>query len=499
MDTQTPAGGGAGTPGPRPGTGPGPAAGAPDPAAGAARPSGAQGFWDGVRRTGLYRSDDRWIGGVAGGLAARLHVDPLLVRGVLAVTFLLGGLGLVLYGVAWALLPEQRDGRIHLERLVDGDGDVALLGALGFVLVGLARGDGWWWFWDGTGWFSGLLWLAFVGGLVALVVLAVRRRPRPGTPPQGAWTGAAYGAPYAPPAATAAGGPGAPAAAASAPVWGTSAPVGERAAAPAAPGWSAPPPPAGGWSAPPPPSGGWTAPPAPPVPPAPPAPPRPARPPRKSADAATVGVVVGLSVLGLAVLLLGERTETFDGPVGLTAGGIALVLAGLGIVTLGLRGRTSGVLGFLAVVAALVWVPLALVAQGERENWWDGPGEWDNRVEAVVTTREDAQRGLDLGMGTATVDLTAVPLEGGTLHVPLTLGAGDLTVVVPPEAAVEARVSAGVGSVVWELDDERRKQDGVGMGDMTFRDRDATAGEPDLVLDISSGVGEVRIIEEDAA
>ncbi|MFS0706287.1 PspC domain-containing protein, partial [Cellulomonas sp. 179-A 9B4 NHS] len=194
MDTQTPAGPGAGAPGPQPGNGPGPSAGAPHPAPDGPQPTGAQGFWAGVRRTGLYRSEDRWIGGVAGGVAARLNVDPLLVRGVLAVTFLLGGLGLLLYGVAWALLPEQRDGRIHLEQLVAGAGDVALLGALGFVLVGLARGDSWWWFWDGTGWFSGLLWLAFVGGLVALVVLAVRRRGGPPRP--GPWV--APGAPYGP-------------------------------------------------------------------------------------------------------------------------------------------------------------------------------------------------------------------------------------------------------------------------------------------------------------
>ncbi|WP_309135512.1 PspC domain-containing protein, partial [Cellulomonas sp.] len=428
-------------------------------------------------------------------LAARLNVDPLLVRGILAVTFLLGGLGLLLYGVAWALLPEQRDGRIHLERLVAGDGDVALLGALAFVLVGLARGDGWWWFWDGTGWFSGLLWLAFVGGLVALVVLAVRRRPRGPVPP-GAWThtGPTAGAPYAPPYTPpypAAGAPAAPAA----PAWAAPTAPGERVTAPA------PPHPAGGWTPPPaPPVGGWAAPPVPPVPPAPPLPPRPARPPRKGADAATVGVVVGLSVLGLAVLLLGERTGTFDGPVGLTAGGVALVLAGLGIVTLGLRGRTSGVVGFLAVVAALVWVPLALVTQADREDWWGSPAEFrGERIDAVITARDEAQRGFDLGVGTGTVDLTGVPLEGGPLHVPLSLGAGDLTVVVPTDAAVEARVSAGVGSVVWELDGERRSQDGVGIGDMTFRDQDASAGEPDLVLDISSGVGEVRIIEEDAA
>lgn len=496
MDTQTPAGPGAGTPGPGPGYGTGPAAGAPDPAAGAPRPTGGQGFWDGIRRSGLHRSDDRWIGGVAGGLAARLNVDPLLVRGVLAVTFLLGGLGLLLYGIAWALLPEQRDGRIHLERLVAGDGDVALLGALAFVLVGLARGDGWWWFWDGSGWFEGLLWLAFVAGLVALVVVAVRRRPRAGTPPPGTpWAAAPYGPPAGgyptAPYGTPAGGPAAPPAphAPAAPAWGADA----RSTAPLPPA-----PPAGAWTPPPaPPAGGW----GPPAPPVPPRPSRPPRPPRRAADAPTVGAVIGLAAIGLAALLIGERTGTFDGPVGLTAGGVALVLVGLGIVTLGIRGRSSGVLGFLAIVTALVWLPMALFTQGERENWWSGPGDWETeQVRSTMTTREEAARGLDLGVGEARVDLTAVPLTDEPLTVPLSLGAGDLTVVVPTDAAVEARVSAGVGSVRWQLDGRTQTQDGVGIGDMTFRDDDATeAGAADLVLDISSGVGEVRIIEEDAA
>ncbi len=524
MDTQNPAGPGAGAPGPQPGHGPGPTAGAPYPGAGGPRPTGAQGFWAGVRRTGLYRTEDRWIGGVAGGVAARLNVDPLLVRGILAVTFLLGGLGLLLYGVAWALLPEQRDGRIHLEQLVAGAGDVALLGALGFVLVGLARGDGWWWFWDGTGWFSGLLWLAFVGGLVALVVLAVRRRggpPRPG--PWGA-PGAPYGptaygpvppaAPWGTPAAGPATGPATGPVTSPATGPATGAATGTASAAPypataqpttpPAPAWGAgtapyPPGPPAGWT--PPPAGGWSAPPPPSGPPVPPRPARPPRPPRRGADAVTVGAVIGLAAIGLAALLVGERTGAFDGPVGLTAGGVALVLAGLGIVTLGARGRSSGALGFLAIVTALVWLPLALFTQGEREDWWSGPDDWrENRIEMTVTSRDDAARGIEVGVGEVTVDLTTVPMEDEPLSVPISFGAGDLTVVVPADTAVEARVSAGIGSVRWELDGRTRTQEGIGIGDMTFRD-DATAdaGEAELVLEISSGVGQVRIIEEDAA
>ena len=76
-------------------------------------------FFRWVRGLGTTRSSDRWIGGVAGGVAARLGVDPLLVRGVFFVAALLGGAGFVLYGIAWALLPEP-DGRIHLQQLLRG-------------------------------------------------------------------------------------------------------------------------------------------------------------------------------------------------------------------------------------------------------------------------------------------------------------------------------------------------------------------------------------------
>ena len=67
--------------------------------------SGGDSFFAGLRGLGVVRTQDRWIGGVAGGLGLRLGVDPLVTRGLFAASILLGGLGLVLYGIAWALLP----------------------------------------------------------------------------------------------------------------------------------------------------------------------------------------------------------------------------------------------------------------------------------------------------------------------------------------------------------------------------------------------------------
>ncbi|MBO9567797.1 MAG: PspC domain-containing protein [Cellulomonas iranensis] len=493
MDTQTPAGAGTGSPGPTPGTGPQP--GATPPA-----PPSTSSFWSGIRRSGLHRSDDRWVAGVAGGLADRLGVDPLVVRGVLAVSFLLGGFGLVLYGVAWALLPDARDGRILFERLLAGETDGALLGSLVVVVVGLARGDGWWWFWDGGGALAGLLWAVLLVGLLVLVVTSMQRRGRARGPwqtpaPQGgpAPTGAApaYGTPPGAPAATTAPTAGAttPAAAWSARTTTPLPPTGAYGAAtpPVPPGPPAPPygsAPAGGA----------------PVPP--PAPPRPPRQRRPGPDATTVATVVGLSVVALGALMLAERTGTFDGPVWLTAGGVFLVLAGLGRISLGFRGRRSGLLGVASVVAALVWVPGAIAHQSD--DWrGDFPVVWRTDAPAAsdvtVTNRKVAANGVSLGFGQSRVDLTGLPITRDTLHVPISIGAGDLTVVVPTDAAVRAEVSAGIGKVSWRLDDDYHERSGIALGEVVFEDAAAEAGTPDLVLEISSGVGEVRIIEEDAA
>lgn len=57
----------------------------------------------------LYRArNDRWLGGVLGGLGAYLGIDPLLLRIIVIVLAVLGSGWLVLaYIVMWVIVPEE--------------------------------------------------------------------------------------------------------------------------------------------------------------------------------------------------------------------------------------------------------------------------------------------------------------------------------------------------------------------------------------------------------
>ena len=67
----------------------------------------------------LVRSrNDRMIAGVAGGLAAMLNIDPLLVRiGLLALAFL-NGFGFMLYLALWLLVPNEDSAAIDAREQV---------------------------------------------------------------------------------------------------------------------------------------------------------------------------------------------------------------------------------------------------------------------------------------------------------------------------------------------------------------------------------------------
>src|SRR5690606_40604830 len=55
------------------------------------------------------------VGGVCGGLGRHYGIDPVVFRVPLAVISVLGGMGLIVYGVAWLLIPfedeEENEGR----------------------------------------------------------------------------------------------------------------------------------------------------------------------------------------------------------------------------------------------------------------------------------------------------------------------------------------------------------------------------------------------------
>lgn len=65
----------------------------------------------------LYRSrSDKMLGGVAGGLGEYIEIDPVFVRLIWALLILSGGVGIVLYIVAWIIIPEEPKKSNHKEK-----------------------------------------------------------------------------------------------------------------------------------------------------------------------------------------------------------------------------------------------------------------------------------------------------------------------------------------------------------------------------------------------
>jgi len=124
------------------------------------------------------RTNERWVAGVAGGVAYRFDLDPTLVRCVWVVLSLFAGVGLVLYGLAWALLPEESDGRIHLEEALSGRFNAGLAGAIGMTIIGMSTfGSGFIpnWYVHEAG-IAAALWPLFWLGLFILGIVFLIRR-----------------------------------------------------------------------------------------------------------------------------------------------------------------------------------------------------------------------------------------------------------------------------------------------------------------------------------
>ena len=490
-------------------------------------PRGSDNFFMGLRRIDMRRSGDSWIGGVCSGLAERLGIDPIVVRALFVVLSLGMGIGVLVYLVAWLLIPDTNEST-HIERALR-DGEAASVVLLVVALLGVFGSFGWW----GTDWWMGGFWT-----VVSLALLALggwwlwsewTRREQPGfyssratqaAPPAGgaaAGGTAAGGAAQqpgsglhgwasqhpAPPYTASSQGfessatqdlsgsapesahEGAPESApentqpfGASDLGSASAGFGSTGASGATawtPDWQS-----GGQGV----TGqqGFTGDsPAPaPRPKAPKPPKAPRRPTRRSAGIAGTLLGTGLALAvggGLAWAAAEYDWSVSPVVVGLTG---ALAALGLVILVLGLVGRTSGFPGFLAVCALF----LTMVAVPVGHNFVPSGRMGD------VTWRPDASIGdtgpFRLGAGTGTLDLRDVDPADFTEPIVASVSFGNLTVVVPDDLTVRIEAGAGMGTV------NKNGQDVGGVG----VDEVVVVGDGPIDMDVEANVGFGQVLVE---
>ena len=134
------------------------------------------GIFESIRGSGWYRAKPRVLGGVCSGISAHQGWDLSLVRVLVVVTAFFMPVVVLVYGLAWLLLPEAEDGRIHVEETIEGRFDVAVLGGALMILASVSSI-----FSDigifgimGLGWFTLLIGFLCLTGIAAVIVVLLR-------------------------------------------------------------------------------------------------------------------------------------------------------------------------------------------------------------------------------------------------------------------------------------------------------------------------------------
>jgi phage shock protein PspC (stress-responsive transcriptional regulator) len=378
----------------------------------------------------------RKIAGVAAGIGNRYGIDPVIIRVAFVVATFYGGAGALFYLLGWLMLPEQDDEAAPLESMV-GHGRSSMSGPF-TVLLCLALVPAVWFFFDHG--FGGFLGLLIVGGALFLLHRSRGHIGRPSTPPPPA-PEVAY-QPLTEPASSPPAASAEPPVAPSPPAWD---PLG---AAPFA--WDLPEP-------------------------SPPAPP-PAPPPCRKSKVGLVTVAVALITAG-SLALVAPYAGGWLSPQHII--GIVLGVLGLGMVWGSFVNGGRGLIGW-AVPLAVVGVALTVVSP----NGWHGVGEL---VERPVTAA-DVQPRYERSAGRIELDLRELPDEG-SVHTAVSVGAGDIEVILPSHADVEVTCQANVGDVTCL----GRNASGPDSEISVTEDGDSAAGGLRIELDVDAGVGHAEV------
>ncbi|MCC9203834.1 PspC domain-containing protein [Arthrobacter sp. zg-Y769] len=445
------------------------------------------GFFNWIRSLGITRGGDRWFGGVATGIAARTGFDPVLVRGLFVVLGVFG-IGLLVYGIAWALLPEP-DGRIHLEEAGRGTWTSGMTGALIFTVLGIG-GPGASFLGD-DGWFGAVVWTLFwIGSGVAAIYWFSTTKGRPHLPGHrtGSDTGpgpaGAADTPSSAPDTASGTRPGKPVTLAKPgmPAAGTGfGPAGSEAAGVTVPGSGAVP------------SG---AVPSGPVP-CPPAGPKDAQCTTEAKRARAPGApgsytaaLFGAALLAGGALLALDYVHVLSlGSAVSVALAAAAAVLGIGIVILGVVGRHSSGIG-TAAVAVLV---ASLLAQGSMVNanlLVASDMDW------VPQDAAQASGGYTLIAANGTVDLRGTE-STGNFEIPASVAAGNLDILVPDDSPVTIRYGMAAGNVEVNDGSDRHEYSGLWQPSDERTLNDDADGDR-ITIDVRGLAGNVLVTTEES-
>ncbi|MYS19408.1 phage shock protein C (PspC) family protein [Streptomyces sp. DvalAA-14] len=399
-------------------------------------------------RPGFARSrNQKVLAGVCGGAGRYFDVDPVIFRVVLVVLSLTGGIGLIVYGMGWLVIPQEDERQSEAHRLLSGRIEGAPMTAVLMALVGCGLyastiGNG-----DNQA-FSVLL----LAGTTGAVYWSQRRR---GTP-EAVSPDMANAVADAPPAVQAPPDPG------SSPSWWREPLTKEPAYL-----WGPDDGPYGqedkiAW-----------------------------RERKKAARRAKGSWLFGFTVCLLAVVAaaVGVGASWQYQPagtsleIGLTA---ALGVLGAAFVLASFAGRARGGTVFLSLLTVAGLIGAATLPKSGHGL---GSTTWRPQTPAAV------QKLYQRGAGTGTLDLRGLSPAGGTVVTAVRIGAGEVVLRLPRDAVVVIDYNLGLGQVLLPGESDGHGHLGRHRHQvLTYRPPAGTASAGTVDLDVDLTVGQLKVI-----
>jgi phage shock protein PspC (stress-responsive transcriptional regulator) len=401
---------------------------------GSAPPPSGPGDWRTLRRS----RSDRYVAGVLGGLARRLDVDPLILR-ITTVVLAMFGIGMMLYALGWLLIPAEDEDASVAEQAFgrggrSGSRSGAVLLTLGLGLIVLISAGG-----ILNGWGEGLILVVLA---VCGIALLLRRDDRRTQASAAGWPASEPGPP---PAAAATDDTAAPASWAEGPDWEPDRPwdAGQQ-------GWDA-------YAE----------------------PEHPAPEPRRPASSLWA---ITISAVAIAVGAIAINDAIWATVAPATYFATALGIVGLGLLVGAWYGRSRGLIA-IGLVLSIALVPAVAFDHADFHE--------ENVVVSPTTVAGIPTGTQEHGAGEVRYDLSAVEFaDTDSASLLVDQGAGELTVILPPDVDVVLKADMGVG----EMRALSEVSDGFGR-EANIVDNGADGpggGELELGLDLGIGSIEVR-------